>query len=70
MTGKDARLVEQLLEHAVEMHSGEMDDYHGGDAERRGLAPEVCSYCKTFEDVAKHLALDLKPSLEGITRGN
>ena len=67
MTRENARLVEQLLEHAVEMHSKEINDHHGGDAEHRGLAPDACSYCKTFEDVARLLGVDLKESVEALT---
>lgn len=70
MTRENARLVQQLLEHAMEMHSKEMNDYHGNDAEHRGLAPDVCSYCKAFEDVASLLGVDLKESVEALTGGN
>jgi len=63
MTEENARLVEKLLEHAMEMHSKEMNDYHGDDAEHQGLAPEACGYCKTFEDVASLLGVDLKESI-------
>ena len=66
MTGDEEQLVEQLLEYAVEMHSKELNDYHGDDAEDRGLAPEVCTYCKTFEEVAKLLGVDLKGSVEAV----
>ena len=66
MTGEEERLVEQLLEHAVEMHSKELNDYHGDDAEDRGLAPETCAYCKTFEEVAKLLGVDLKGSVGAV----
>jgi hypothetical protein len=67
MTKRDARLVEQLLEHAVEMHSKELTSYHGNDAEHRGLAPDTCSYCKTFEDVASLLGVDLRESVDALT---
>jgi hypothetical protein len=67
MTKKNAILVERLLENAIEMHSKEMSDYHGNDAEHRGLAPDACGYCKTFEDVANLLGLDLKESIEVLT---
>lgn len=70
MTKENARLVEQLLEHAVEMHSKELSDYHGNDAEDRGLAPDTCSYCKTFESVANLLGVDLKQSVEALTGRN
>jgi len=66
MTGEEERLVGQLLEYAVEMHSKELNDYHGDDAEDRGLAPEACTYCKTFEEVAKLLGVDLKGSVEAV----
>jgi len=33
MTGEEERLVGQLLEYAVEMHSKELNDYHGHDAD-------------------------------------
>ena len=67
MTRKNARLIEQLLEDAVEMHSQEMISFHGNDAEHRGLAPEVCSYCKTFEEVANVLGVDLEESVAAVT---
>lgn len=67
MTRENAQLVEQLLDHALEMHSKEMNDYHGDDAERHGLAPDACSYCKTFEDVANLLGVDLKEKVEALT---
>lgn len=70
MTRGEATLVEQLLECAVEMHSTEMNNYHGGDAEQRGLAPHVCSYCNTFEDVARHVGLNLNASIEAISAGD
>jgi hypothetical protein len=70
MTREEARLVEQLLEHAVEMHSREMNDFHAGDAEHRGLAPEACSYCETFEQVANSLGINLRANLEAITAAN
>lgn len=70
MTKKNAILVERLLENAIEMHSKEMSDYHGNDAEHRGLAPDACSYCKTFEDVANLLGLDLRESIEALTGGS
>lgn len=69
MTKKNAMLVERLLENAIEMHSKEMSDHHGNDAEHRGLAPDACSYCKTFEDVANLLGLDLRESIEALTGG-
>lgn len=70
MTREEARLVEQLLEHALEMHSREMDDYHAGDAEHRGMAPEACSYCDTFEHVANRLGIDLKTTIDAVTAGD
>lgn len=66
MTREDARLVEELLEHAVEMHSKEMNEYHGNDAQDRGLAADACSYCKTFEDVASLLGVDLEERVEAL----
>jgi len=69
MTKQSARLFEQLLEFAIEMHSKEMNDFHGDDVEHRGLAPEICSYCKTFEEVANLLSIDLQESVEAITGG-
>lgn len=69
MKRESAQLVEQLLEHALEMHAKEMRERHGDDADHPGLAPEVCSYCKTFEDVAKLIDRDMEATVEVITGG-
>ncbi|MGB8065729.1 MAG: hypothetical protein WCF26_27840 [Candidatus Sulfotelmatobacter sp.] len=68
MKRESAQLVEQLLEYALEMHSKEMRECHGDDADHPGLAPDVCSYCKTFEGVAKLLDRDIEATVEAITR--
>jgi hypothetical protein len=70
MTRKSEQLIGQLLEHAVEMHSKEMKDYHGGDVKYPGLAPEACSYCKTFDAEADLLGIDLTASVEASTGGD